>query len=54
MLTETVFDYVFHLDGTMEVKLSASGYLQGGYWEPTQNGYGGRIRDTSSTSPSFS
>ncbi|KAI5825435.1 amine oxidase catalytic domain-containing protein [Schizophyllum commune Tattone D] len=42
-----LFDYVFHLDGTMEVKLSASGYLQGGFWEPTQNGYGGRIRDTS-------
>ncbi|TRM67429.1 copper amine oxidase [Schizophyllum amplum] len=42
-----LFDYLFHLDGTMEVKLSASGYLQGGFWEPSQNGYGGRIRDSS-------
>ncbi|KIY73996.1 amine oxidase catalytic domain-containing protein [Cylindrobasidium torrendii FP15055 ss-10] len=40
------FDYTFHLDGTMEVRISASGYLQGGYWEPRQEGYGARIRDT--------
>ncbi|KII94729.1 hypothetical protein PLICRDRAFT_169456 [Plicaturopsis crispa FD-325 SS-3] len=40
------FDYMFHLDGTIEVRLSASGYLQGGFWEPKQSGYGTPIRDT--------
>ncbi|KAF9806666.1 hypothetical protein IEO21_08603 [Rhodonia placenta] len=40
------FDYIFQLDGTIEVKLSASGYLQGGFWESTQEGYGTAIRDT--------
>ncbi|KAF9266153.1 amine oxidase catalytic domain-containing protein [Marasmius fiardii PR-910] len=40
-----IFDYIFHLDGTMEVRVSASGYLQGGYWEPSQESYGGRIRE---------
>ncbi|KAJ4487712.1 copper amine oxidase [Lentinula aciculospora] len=44
---EYQFDYMFHIDGTMEVRLSASGYLQGGYWEPLQEGYGGRIREHS-------
>ncbi|KAI1798357.1 amine oxidase catalytic domain-containing protein [Ganoderma leucocontextum] len=34
------------IDGTVEVRLSASGYLQGGYWEPAQEGYGTAIRDT--------
>ncbi|KAJ3861776.1 amine oxidase catalytic domain-containing protein [Lentinula novae-zelandiae] len=43
----SIFDYMFHIDGTMEVRLSASGYLQGGYWEPLQEGYGGRIREHS-------
>ncbi|KAK0207087.1 copper amine oxidase [Desarmillaria ectypa] len=41
-----VFDYMFQLDGTIEVRVSASGYLQGGYWDPKQDGYGGRIRET--------
>ncbi|KAH9914348.1 amine oxidase catalytic domain-containing protein [Fomitopsis serialis] len=41
-----LFDYIFHLDGTIEVRLSASGYLQGGFWEPSQEGYGTAIRDT--------
>ncbi|OBZ78393.1 Amiloride-sensitive amine oxidase [copper-containing] [Grifola frondosa] len=40
------FDYMFHLDGTIEVRLSASGYLQGGFWEPGQEGYGTAIRET--------
>ncbi|KZO98363.1 amine oxidase catalytic domain-containing protein [Calocera viscosa TUFC12733] len=40
-----LFDYTFSLDGTIEVRLSASGYLQGGYWEPKQTGYGSRIRE---------
>ena len=43
-----VFDYIFHIDGTIEVRLSASGYLQGGFWEPAQEGYGTAIRDTTS------
>jgi primary-amine oxidase len=40
------FDYMFHLDGTIEVRVSASGYLQGGFWEPKQAPYGTAIRDT--------
>ncbi|KAE9386715.1 amine oxidase catalytic domain-containing protein [Gymnopus androsaceus JB14] len=42
-----IFDYMFHIDGTMEVRVSASGYLQGGYWEPSQEEYGGRIGEMS-------
>ncbi|PBK93948.1 amine oxidase catalytic domain-containing protein [Armillaria gallica] len=42
----STFDYMFQLDGSIEVRVSASGYLQGGYWDPKQNGYGGRIRET--------
>ncbi|EJF56720.1 amine oxidase catalytic domain-containing protein [Dichomitus squalens LYAD-421 SS1] len=41
-----LFDYIFQIDGTVEVRLSASGYLQGGYWEPSQEGYGTAIRDS--------
>ncbi|KAI0918247.1 hypothetical protein AcV7_007046 [Taiwanofungus camphoratus] len=40
----TVGNYDYH--GTIEVRLSASGYLQGGFWEATQEGYGTAIRDT--------
>ena len=47
-LTKIQFDYNFYLDGTIEVRLSASGYMQGGYWQPEGDGYGGRIRETSS------
>ncbi|KAF9477828.1 amine oxidase catalytic domain-containing protein [Pholiota conissans] len=43
----TTFDYLFYLDGTIEVRLSASGYMQGGYWNEKQDGYGGRIHYTS-------
>lgn len=43
-----LFDYMFHTDGTMEVRVSASGYLQGGFWEPSQTSYGAAIRDTTS------
>ncbi|KAF7971714.1 hypothetical protein HWV62_20073 [Athelia sp. TMB] len=39
------FEYNFHMDGTIEVRLSASGYIQGGFWEDTQDAYGSRIRD---------
>ncbi|KAI0091340.1 amine oxidase catalytic domain-containing protein [Irpex rosettiformis] len=41
-----IFDYMFMTDGTIEVRVSASGYLQGGFWEPKQTGYGTAIRDT--------
>ncbi|KZS98930.1 amine oxidase catalytic domain-containing protein [Sistotremastrum niveocremeum HHB9708] len=41
-----IFDYMFQLDGTLEVRVSASGYLQGGYWDERQLGYGARIRNT--------
>ncbi|TCD63339.1 hypothetical protein EIP91_005658 [Steccherinum ochraceum] len=40
-----LFDYMFYIDGTIEVRVSASGYLQGAYWDPTQEGYGTRIHD---------
>jgi len=41
-----LFDYTFQLDGTMEVRLSASGYLQGAWWDEEENDYGTRIRST--------
>ncbi|EIW55896.1 amine oxidase catalytic domain-containing protein [Trametes versicolor FP-101664 SS1] len=41
-----LFDYIFQIDGTIEVRISASGYLQGGFWEASQEGYGTAIRDT--------
>jgi len=41
-----LFDYIFHLDGTIEVRLSASGYLQAGYWDTDQRNYGTRIWET--------
>ncbi|KAF9234360.1 copper amine oxidase [Melanogaster broomeanus] len=40
------FDYIFHLDGTIEVRVSASGYLQAGYWDSDQRNYGNRIWET--------
>ncbi|KAK7031010.1 hypothetical protein VNI00_013800 [Paramarasmius palmivorus] len=42
-----IFDYMFHFDGTIEVRVSASGYLQGGYWEPKNGPYGTKIHDVS-------
>ncbi|KAG9317752.1 copper amine oxidase [Chiua virens] len=41
-----LFDYMFHLDGTIEVRVSASGYLQAGYWDTDQQRYGARIWET--------
>ncbi|KAJ7196797.1 amine oxidase catalytic domain-containing protein [Mycena pura] len=41
-----MFDYTFQLDGTIEVRVSASGYLQGAWWDDTQMAYGTKIRDT--------
>ncbi|KAJ7025764.1 amine oxidase catalytic domain-containing protein [Mycena alexandri] len=31
-----LFDYTFQLDGTMEVRISASGYMQGAWWDDTE------------------
>lgn len=46
----TVFDYMFHLDGTVEVRVSASGYLQGAYYDGDgkQDTYGTKIWETTS------
>jgi primary-amine oxidase len=41
---------MFHIDGTIEVRVSASGYLQGGFWEASQEGYGTAIQETTSSS----
>ncbi|KAH7912931.1 copper amine oxidase, partial [Hygrophoropsis aurantiaca] len=42
----TQFDYIFHLDGTIEVRVSASGYLQAGFYDKEQGQYGTRIWET--------
>ncbi|KAJ7111935.1 amine oxidase catalytic domain-containing protein [Mycena epipterygia] len=41
-----LFDYTFQLDGTLEVRISASGYLQGAWWDDAESSYGTKIRDT--------
>ncbi|KAJ7683677.1 amine oxidase catalytic domain-containing protein [Mycena rosella] len=41
-----LFDYTFQLDGTLEVRVSASGYLQGAWWDGAESPYGTKIRDT--------
>ncbi|KAJ3101107.1 hypothetical protein HDU97_001632 [Phlyctochytrium planicorne] len=39
-----IFDYVFWLDGTIEIKVAASGYMQGAWWTPDdERDFGGRI-----------
>ncbi|ORX38990.1 copper amine oxidase [Kockovaella imperatae] len=40
-----IFDYTFQLDGTIEIRVSASGYLQGGYWHEGDDDYGHRIHE---------
>ena len=42
------------LDGSLETRVSASGYLQGGYWDPSQDPYGTRIHRRSSNLPFLS
>jgi primary-amine oxidase len=42
-----LFDYTFQLDGSIEIRLSASGYLQAGVWDSEQSEYGHPVRDTS-------
>ncbi|KXS22495.1 amine oxidase catalytic domain-containing protein [Gonapodya prolifera JEL478] len=42
------FDYIFWLDGTIEIKMSASGYMQGTWWtKDNEEFYGGRISEYS-------
>ncbi|CAK5268221.1 unnamed protein product [Mycena citricolor] len=41
-----LFDYTFQLDGSIELRVSASGYLQGAWWAESEHDYGTRIRDT--------
>ncbi|CAE6379675.1 unnamed protein product [Rhizoctonia solani] len=41
-----MFDYIFYLEGSIEVLMAASGYLQATYWEETQADYGTRIHKT--------
>lgn len=41
------FETVYMLDGTMEVRISASGYLQGAVFDENQTDFGHRIRDHS-------
>ncbi|KAF7799943.1 hypothetical protein EIP86_011186 [Pleurotus ostreatoroseus] len=43
----TVAKFAMLIHGTIEVRVSASGYLQGAYWEPAQSDYGTRIREHS-------
>ncbi|KAJ3110561.1 hypothetical protein HDU96_006482 [Phlyctochytrium bullatum] len=41
-----IFDYVFWLDGSIEIKVAASGYMQGTFWDPVdETGYGVRISE---------
>ncbi|KAG2357950.1 copper amine oxidase [Suillus spraguei] len=40
------FEYIFHIDGTIEVRVSASGYLLSGFWDDEQGAYGSKIWNT--------
>jgi primary-amine oxidase len=39
-----MFDYGFHMDGSLEVSVRASGYLQSSFYYPTQGKWGPRIQ----------
>ncbi|KAG1906828.1 amine oxidase catalytic domain-containing protein [Suillus fuscotomentosus] len=41
-----LFEYIFHVDGTIEVRVSASGYLLSGFWDDEQGAYGSKIWNT--------
>jgi primary-amine oxidase len=44
-------DYLFYLDGTIEIKVRASGYIQGAYFMPEESReYGFRVHDQFATS----
>jgi len=40
-----LFDYIFHMDGSIETKVSASGYLQSTFNTILENEYGYRVHD---------
>lgn len=45
------FDYIFYLDGSVEVKVRASGYIEGSYWAINRSkDYGYRVHEQFSTS----
>ncbi|KAE8447169.1 hypothetical protein EG329_011000 [Mollisiaceae sp. DMI_Dod_QoI] len=47
------FDYIFYLDGTIEVKVRASGFIFAAFWTGThanEDEYGYRVHDAASTS----
>jgi len=47
------FDYIFYLDGTIEVKVRASGFIFGAFWtgnEANEDEYGYRVHDALATS----
>ena len=46
------FDYIFYLDGTIEVKMRASGFIWGNFWDPNsaQDEYGYKVHDAAATS----
>ncbi|CAI4212343.1 unnamed protein product [Parascedosporium putredinis] len=39
-----MFDYQFHLEGSLEVSVRASGYLQSSFYYPDQNKWGSRVQ----------
>jgi primary-amine oxidase len=41
-----LFDYIFYLDGTIEVKTAASGYLQAMYYTSMENTFGTHVHNT--------
>lgn len=44
-------DYIFYLDGAIEIKVRASGYIQGAYFQPGESQeYGFRVHDAFATS----
>ena len=40
-----MFDYSLYMDGSMEVKIRASGYIQAMHYQPLSSGYGYRIQE---------
>lgn len=41
-----IVDYIFHLDGTIELKISLTGYIQASFDLSGQRPYGNRVHDT--------
>ena len=40
----SMFDYAFHVDGSLEITVRASGYLQSSFYYPDQQKWGPRIQ----------